>query len=84
MLKTIWSTGPATNSKKTKGEVGGDSIAGNIVGGSEAIKPTKRKNQVKITKFKILIKFKNHEFPKSKTEKAGTSFFTPKTRLAFT
>ena len=39
---------------------------------------------MKTTKSKILIKSKNHDFPKSKTEKAGTGFFTPKARLAFT
>ena len=31
-----------------------------------------------------MVKSKNHDFPKSKTEEAGIGFFTPKTRLAFT
>ena len=43
-----------------------------------------KKNPVKITKFKILIKSKNHDFPNSKTEEARTGFLTPKTKLAFT
>ena len=30
-----------------------------------------------------MVKSKNHDFPKSRTEKVGTSFLTPKTRLAF-
>ena len=37
-----------------------------------------------MTKSKILIKSKNHDFLKSRTEKAETGFFAPKARLAFT
>ena len=45
----------------------------------------KRKNQSKITKSKILVRSKNHDFPpKSKTKKTRTSFFTLKARLTFT
>ena len=84
MLKTIGNTGSAANPKETEGRVGGDNVVGNVVGGGEATNPTKRKNPVKTTKSKILLKSKNHDFPKSKPEEAGTSFFTPKTRLAFT
>ena len=39
---------------------------------------------MKITKSKILVKSKNHDFPKSRLEEAGMGFFTPETRLAFT
>ena len=79
MLKIIESTGSAVNPKETEGEVGG-----NIVDGGKATNPTKRKNQSKITKSKILVKSQNHDFPRFGKEKAGTGFFTPKTRLAFT
>ena len=37
-----------------------------------------KKNQAKTTKSK------NNDFPKSRTEKAETGFFTPKARLAIT
>ena len=85
MLKTTRSTGSAANSKKTESEVGGNNVVGDsMVGGDEATNPTKGKNQAKTTKSKILIKSKNHDFPKSKTEKAGMGFFTPEARLAFT
>ena len=30
-----------------------------------------------------MVKSKNHDFPKSKTEKAGTGFFTPEAKLVF-
>ena len=79
MLKTISSTGSVANFEKTEGKFDGNSM----VGGNEAINPTKEKNQAKTTKFKILVKSKNHDFPKSRTKKARTSFFTPKARLAF-
>ena len=55
-----------------------------MVGGGEATNPIKEKNQAKTTKSKILVKSKNHDFPKSRTEKAGTGYFTLKARLAFT
>ena len=83
MLKTTGSNKSATNLEKTKGKVGGDSMAGGIVAGGEATNFTKRKNQAKTTKSKILLKSKNHDFSKSKTEKAGMGFLTPKARLAF-
>ena len=84
MLKTIGNTGSEANPKKTKGGVGGNSMIGNIVGGGEATNPTKIKNSVKTTKSKILVKSKNHDFPKSRPEEAGTGFLTPEARLAFT
>ena len=84
MLKTTENIGSAANLKETKGGVGGNSVVGDVVGGGEATNPTKRKNPVKTTKSKILVKFKNHDFPKSRPEEAGTGFFTPKARLAFT
>ena len=56
---------------------------GNVVGGGEATNPTKRENLVKTTKSKILVKSKNHDFLKSRPEKAGMGFLTPKARLAF-
>ena len=83
MLKTSGSTESVANPEKTQGEVGSDSVVGNIVSGGEVINPTKRKNQAKTTKSKILVKSKNHDFLKSKTEEARTGFFTPKARLAF-
>ena len=85
MLKTTGSTGSAANPKETESEIGGDSVVGDsMVGGDEATNPTKRKNQAKTTKSKILVKFKNHDFPKSRTEEARTGFLTPEARLAFT
>ena len=84
MLKTTKSTKSVANPEKTKSEVGGDNVVGNVVGGNEVINRTKGKSPVKTTKSKILIKSKNHDFPKSRPEKAGTGFFIPKTRLAFT
>ena len=37
-----------------------------------------------MTKFKNLIKFKNHDFPpNSKNKEAETDFLTPKARLVF-
>ena len=84
MLKTTESTGSAANFKGTKGKVDGNSVIGNNVGGGKATKPTKEKNQAKTTKFKILVKFKNHDFTKSRTEQVRTGFFIPKARLAFT
>ena len=59
-----------------------------MISGSEAINQIdsiKRKNQVKITKSKILIKFKNRDFPpNSKSVKAGPIFLTFKAKLVFT
>ena len=55
-----------------------------MVGGGEATNPIKEKNQAKTTKSKILVKSKNHDFPKSRPEEAGTGFLTPEARLAFT
>ena len=85
MLKSIRNNGSATNPKETKGEVSGNSMVGNsMVGGGKATNLIKGKNQAKTTKSKILVKSKNYDFPKSRTEQAKTGFFTPKTRLAFT
>ena len=84
ILKTIGSTGSAANPEETKSGVGGNSMIGNMVGGSKATNLTKRKNPVKMTKSKILIESKNHDFPKSRPEEARMGFLTPKARLAFT
>ena len=67
MLKTTRNTGFAANPKETKGEVGGNSVVEDMVSGNEATNPTKGKNQAKMNKSKILIKSKNHDFPKCKT-----------------
>ena len=38
-----------------------------------------------MTKSKIMVKFKNHDFPPNfNNREAGTGFFTLKARLAFT
>ena len=84
MLKTIGSTGSEANPKETKGKVGGKSIVGNLISSGDATNSIKRKNQAKMAKSKILIKCKTHDFPKSRTEEAGTGFFTPEARLGFT
>ena len=83
MLKTTGSTGFVAGSKETEGGVGGDSVV-DVVGGGEAINPTKGKNLAKTTKSKILVKSKNHDFPKSRPEEVGTGFLNSKARLAFT
>ena len=83
MLRTTGSTGSVVNPKKTEGEVSGNSVDGNLIGGGEATNPTKGKNQAKITKSKILVKSKSHDFLKSRTEDAGTGFLIPKAKLAF-
>ena len=83
MLKTTGSTGSVASPKKTEGGVGGDSVV-DVVGGGEAINYTKGKNLAKTTKSKILIKSKNHDFPKSRPEEVGTGFLNSKARLAFT
>ena len=83
MLKITGNTRSTANTKETEGRVGCNNVVGNLIGGGEATNLTKRKNPVKMTKFKILVKSKNHDFPKSRPEKAGTGFFIPKTRLAF-
>ena len=77
MLKTTRSTGSIASPKETEGGVGGNSVI-DVVDGGEATNPTKRKNLVKTTKFKILVKSKNHDFPKSRPEKAGKGFLPPK------
>ena len=82
MLKTTGSIGFVASPKETKGGVGGDSVV-DVVGGGEATNPTKRKNLAKTTNSKILIKSKNHDFPKFRPEEAGMGFLTPKARLAF-
>ena len=85
MLKITGSTGFAANPKETKGEIGGNSMIGNsMVGGNEATNPTKGKNQAKMTKSKILVKSKNHDFLKSRTEEVRMGFITSEARLAFT
>ena len=85
MLKITRSTGSATNSKESKGKVRGNSVVGNsMVGSGEATNPTKGKNQAKMTKSKILVKSKNHNFPKSRNEEVGTGLLTPEARLVFT
>ena len=89
MLKTIRSTGSAANLEETKSEVGDKSVVGNsMVGGGETINQvnsTKRKNQAKTTKSKILVKSKNHYFPpNAKNGETGMGFFTSEARLVFT
>ena len=84
MLKITGSIGSATNPEETEGEVGGNSVVSDLVGGGEATNLIKGKNWAKTTKSKIMITSKNHDFPKSRTKKAGPGFFTPKIRLAFT
>ena len=85
MLKTTRSTGSVKSLKETKGKVGGNNVVDdNMVGGGKVTNPTKRKKCAKITKSKILVKSKNHDLPKFRPKKAGTSFVTPKARLAFT
>ena len=84
MLKTIESTRSAANPEETKSKDGGNSMISNsILGDGEATNPIKRKNQAKTTKSKNLVKSKNHDFPKSRTEELGTGFLTLKTRLVF-
>ena len=83
MLKTTRSTGSVASPKEAEGGVSGNSVV-DVVGGGEAINPTKGKNLAKTTKSKILVKSKNHDFPKSRPEEAGTGFLTPEARLAFT
>ena len=86
MLKTTRNTGSAANLKETKGKNGGNSVVGDgMVGGGKATNSTKRKNQAKITKFKILVKSKGHDFPPNfRNRKAETGFLTPEARLVFT
>ena len=86
MLKTTGSTGSAANPKETESEIGGDSVVGDsMVGGDEATNPTKEKNQVKMTKSKILVKSKSHDFPpNSRNKEARMGFLTSEARLAFT
>ena len=84
MLKTTGNTGSAANLKETKDGVGGKSVISIVVGGNKATNLTKIKNPVKTTKFKILVKSKNHDFPKSRPKKVGTGFLTLEARLAFT
>ena len=85
MLKTIGSTGSAANPNETESKVDGDSVVGkSMVGGGEATNLTKRKNQAKITKSKILVKSKSYDFPpNSRNREAGMGFLTLKARLAF-
>ena len=83
MLKTTGSTGSVASPEETEGGVGGDSVV-DVVDGGEATNPTKGKNLAKTTKSKILVKSKNHDFPKSRPEKVRTGFFTSKAKLAFT
>lgn len=70
--------------KKTNTEISSN----NIVGNSEVIHQIsfiKGKNQVKITKSKIIIKIKNYNFlPNSKNIKTKPDFFILKARLVFT
>ena len=84
MLKTTENIGSAANPKETEGGVGDNSVAGNMGGGGKAINSIKRKSPVKMTKSKILIKSKNHDFLKSRYKKAKTGFLTPEARLVFT
>ena len=72
-----------------QGKADGNNMVGDsIVGGNEATNQTnfiKRKNQAKLTKSKILVKSKNHDFPSnSRNKEVKTGFLTPKAKLAFT
>ena len=89
MLKATESTGYAANPKKTEGKSGVNSVVGDSkVGANEATNQTnstKRKNQAKTTKFKILVKSKNYDFPPNfRNMKAGTGFFIQEARLVLT
>ena len=86
MLKTTGSTGSIANPGETEAEIGGGSVVGDsVVGVDEATNPTKEKNQAKTTKSKILVKYKNYDFPSnSRNREAGTGFLTLEARLAFT
>ena len=88
MLKTIKSIESATNLKETKSKTGGNGVVGNsMVGGNKVTNPKsfiKRKNQAKMTKSKILVKFKNRDFlPNSRNIEARLDFLIPEARLAF-
>ena len=76
--------GSATNPKKTKGKASGN----NMIGDGEATNQTnsmKEKKQVKTTKFKNLVKSKNHDFLfNCRNRETGTGFFILKARLTFT
>ena len=84
MLKTTEIIGSATNPKETKGVIGSNNVISNVAGGGEATNLTKRKNLVKTTRSKILVKSKNHDFLKSRSEEAGTGFLTLEARQTFT
>ena len=88
MLKIIRSTRSAANPKKTKRKTSDNNVVGNnMVSDSDAsnqTNSTKVKNQEKMTKFKILVKSKNHDFsPNFRNIEVRTGFFTLKARLAF-
>ena len=85
MLTTIESIGSATNLEEIKCKTSSNKVASdNIVDGGEATNSTKRKNQAKTTKSKILVKSKNHDFlPHFKNRKAGAGFFTFAAKLTF-
>ena len=89
MLKITKSIGPIANPKKIEVKASSDSVVGNsIVDSGKVINQTgstKRKNQAKISKSKILVKSQNHDISlNSRNRKAGMGFFTPETRLTFT
>ena len=89
MLKTTGNTGSIIDIEETKGKAGSNNVVDDsVVSGDEVTNQTnsiKRKNQVKTIKSKILVKSKNHDFPpNSRNKEAGTGFFTPEARLAFT
>ena len=89
MLNTTKIIGFAINSKKTKSKADGSSMVSNsVIGGGEItnqINLIKRKNQAKKTKFKILVKSKNRDFPPNfKNMEARSGFLIPETRLVFT
>ena len=83
MLKTIKNTRLVAEPKKIKARVGANSMAG----GNEIINPIssiKRKNHVKMTKSKNLVKSKNYDFPlNSRNIKARLCFFISRARLTF-
>ena len=84
MLKTTKSIRFIAKLKKTEIRINDNSIVSNnkVI---NYISSTKKKNQAKITKFKILVKSKNHDFPlNSKNVEAEPGFLISKAKLAFT
>ena len=83
ILKIIRNIGFTAKSKKIKARDDSNSIVNNSEMTNQ-ISSIKGINQAKTTKFKILIKSKNHDFLlNSKNMKAKSNFFILKAKLAF-